>query len=216
MNFEELKSDWEKEPSGEVNVPARTNTLLNSKQPIEKIRKQLKKDFWGQVIGTLIMGFYPQIFDYVVGAFMKNATTPVIFPKEFYAYYYIQYFIMVIIEMYFIVRFTMFYQYLNYKSVNTLESLYEIYYEIKLKIETWRTWCIALTPYYLVLVVLSWLSFKTAKGLTITVIMNENITVLSAIIVVVFALMFWMTEATIKHNYSKIISQLKGLLDELR
>jgi uncharacterized membrane protein len=216
MNFEELKSDWEKEPSGEVNVPATTNTFLKSKQPIEKIREQLKKDFWGQVIGTLIMGFYPQIFDNVVDAFMKNAPSPVIFPKEFYAYYYVQYFIMVIIEVYFIVRFTMFYQYLNYKSVNTLESLYEIYYEIKLKIETWRTWCIALIPYYLVLVVLSWLSFKVVDNVSINKVLNENVTVLSVIVVVVFGVMFWLTEWTIKHNYSKIMSQLKGLLDELK
>ena len=216
MNFEELKSDWEKDSSGAVNVPATTSTLANSKQLIEKFREQLKKDFWGQVIGTLIMGFYPQIFDYVLTAIMKHSSSIIIFPKEFYSYYYVQYFIMVIIEIYFIVRFTMFYQYLNYQSINTQESLYEVYYEIKLKIETWRTWCIALIPYYLVLVILSWLSFKVVSGKTINEILNENVTTLSSIIVIVFIAMFWMTEWTVKHNYTKHITHLKSLLDELK
>ena len=123
---------------------------------------------------------------------------------------------MVIIEVYFIVRFTMFYQYLNYQSINTQESLYEVYYEIKLKIETWRTWCIALIPYYLVLVILSWLSFKVVSGKTINEILNENVTTLSSIIVIVFIAMFWMTEWSVKHNYSKHLIHLKSLLDELK
>ena len=220
MNFEELKSDWEKDSSGEVNVPATTSTLAKSKQLIEKFREQLKKDFWGQVYGTLIMGFYPQIFDYVLGTIMatimKDSNSIIIFPKEFYPYYYVQFFIMVIIEVYFIVRFTKFYQYLNHQSVNTQESLYEVYYEIKLKIETWRTWCISLIPYYLVLVVLSWLSFKMVSDKNISEILNENVITLSSIIVVVFVAMFWMTEWTIKHNYTKHLTHLKSLLDELK
>ena len=220
MNFEELKSDWEKDSSGEVNVPATTSTLAKSKQLIEKFREQLKKDFWGQVYGTLIMGFYPQIFDYVLGTIMatimKDSNSIIIFPKEFYPYYYVQYFIMVIIEVYFIVRFTKFYQYLNNQSVNTQESLHEIYYEIKLKVETWRTWCISLIPYYLVLVILSWLSFKVVNGKNISEILNENVITLSSIIVIVFVAMFWMTEGTIKLNYTKHLTHLKSLLDELK
>ena len=216
MNFEELKSDWEKDSSGKVNVPATTSTLANSKQLIEKFREQLKKDFWGQLYGTLILGFYPQIFDYVLTVFAKFSNSIIVFPKEFYPYYYVQYFIMVIIEVYFIVRFNTFYKYLNHKSVNTQESLYEVYYEIKLKIETWRTWCISLIPYYLVLVVLSWLSFKMVGGKNISEILNENVITLSSIIVIVFIAMFWMTEWTIKHNYTKHLTHLKSLLDELK
>ena len=216
MNFEELKSDWEKDSSGAVNVPATTSTLANSKQLIEKFREQLKKDFWGQVIGTLILGFYPQIFDNVLVAFTIFSNSTIIFPKEFYPYYYVQYFIMVVIEVYFIVRFNTFYQYLNHQSVNTQENLYEIYYEIKLKIETWRTWCIALIPYYLVLVILSWLSFKVVNGKNISEILNENVITLSSIIVIVFVAMFWMTEGTIKLNYTKHLTHLKSLLDELK
>ena len=70
-----------------------------------------------------MLGFYPQIFDYVLSAITKYSSSIIIFPKEFYPYYYVQYFIMVIIEVYFIVRFTIFYQYLNYQSVDTQESL---------------------------------------------------------------------------------------------
>ena len=216
MNFEELKSDWEKESSSEVNIPATTSKLADSKQFIEKFRKQLRMDFFGQVYGTLIMGFYPQLFDYVLTAIMKNSSSIIIFPKEFYPYYYVQYFIMVIIEIYFIVRFTLFYQYLNYQSINTQESLYEVYYEIKLKIETWRTWCISLIPYYLVLVILSWLSFKVVNGKSSSEILNENIATLSSIVVIVFVAMFWMTEWSIKHNYSKHVLSLKNLLKEFK
>ena len=216
MNFEELKSDWEKEPSGAVNVPKTTSTLANSKQLIEKFRKQLRMDFFGQVYGTLILGFYPQIFDYALTAITIFSNSIIIFPKEFYPYYYVQYFIMVIIEVYFIVRFNTFYQYLNHQSINTQESLYEVYYEIKLKIETWRTWCISLIPYYLVLVILSWLSFKVVGGKNINEILNENIITLSSIIIIVFIAMFWMTEGTIKLNYTKHLTHLKSLLEELK
>ena len=57
MNFEELKSDWEKDSSGAVNLPANMEVLKKSKQPIELIRTQMKKDFWGQIFGIFVCGF---------------------------------------------------------------------------------------------------------------------------------------------------------------
>jgi hypothetical protein len=59
MNFDQLKEQWNKENS-DVNIPSTIEQLKESKHPIEKIQKNMKKEFIMQVIAIILIAFFPQ------------------------------------------------------------------------------------------------------------------------------------------------------------
>lgn len=159
MNFEDLKTEWDKEPEKEVNVPENLDRLGKSKLPIELIKKNMRYEFWSTIIGTFASAFLPQIFN---------------IRQSFYATYYILYAFYCTLAVYYFYEFYKFYKILNNYSGNSKDTLYEIYYEIRLKIETYRTYGYSLTPYVIASIALIFLDFKSAKDANISDILAKN------------------------------------------
>jgi hypothetical protein len=202
MNFEELKSDWEKEPSGEVNLPTNMEVLKKSKQPIELIRTQMKKDFWGQIFGIFICGFAGSTGEY------NPASTLV---------YYVFFMMIVGIAIYYLTRFYELYKELDFYTGNSKENLLIVYYEIKLKLEAYRSWSFTIIPFFITLVILMWVKYSRADGIIIIPTeINDTVIKLSLLIVGCFTGTFLFTEVAIRTAYTKHLSHLKRLLDELK
>jgi hypothetical protein len=201
MNFEELKSDWEKEPLGEVNLPVNMEVLKKSKQPIELIRTQMKKDFWGQVYGIILAGFLGTTGEY------NPALTFI---------YYVFYMLIVVIAIYYLTRFYGLYKELGFYTGNSKENLLTVYYEIRLKLEAFRSWSFTLIPYFIAIVVSMWVRYPFIDKIIIPTEINDTVIKLSLIIIGSFIGTFLFTEVAIKFSYKKHLLHLKSLIDELQ
>ena len=58
MNFDQLKEQWNKEDS-DVHIPDTIKQLKESKHPIEKIQKNMKKEFPMQILAIILIAFFP-------------------------------------------------------------------------------------------------------------------------------------------------------------
>ena len=217
MNFEELKSDWEKEPSGEVNVPATVKILKETNQPIETIKRNMKKEAKFQILALLFLGFYPQQFDFLFGdALVSSKHPPVTFNPESYPFYYILYFTAFIVLGFYGNKYYQLFKKLHDYSSSTKDNFYELYYELKLNIETYKTLNVAVTPFVIILFIHLWVSLFTPQNLDIMTTLNQKWLTFSIIVIGSSAYMYWATNWWINKFYGKPLVQLKGLLDELK
>lgn len=201
MNFEELKSDWEKEPSGEVNVPATVQLLKETNQPIELIRRNMKKELKWQLYALVFMGFYPFWGD---------------MDKSFYPLFYILYTTALIISFYYGMKFYYFFKKLNDYSANSKDNFYELFYEIKLNIETYKNLSITFIPYITILFIHLWVNRFAPQNINPVTLINEKWLTFVIIIIGSSVYMYWATNWWINKFYGKSLIQLKGLLDELK
>ncbi|PTT40773.1 hypothetical protein DBR28_05140, partial [Chryseobacterium sp. HMWF028] len=74
MNFDQLKEQWNKE-DGNVNIPDNIEQLKESKHPIEKIQKSMKKEFPMQILAIILIGFFPQIMKFTVSQYVIYYTS---------------------------------------------------------------------------------------------------------------------------------------------
>jgi hypothetical protein len=217
MNFEELKSDWEKEPSGEVNVPATVKILKETNQPIEAIKKNMRKEAKTQIIAMISIGFYPQLFDILFGnALFSDKKPAVMFNPESYPVFYLLYFTAFVVLGFYGNKYYQLFKKLYDYSASTKDSFYELYYELKLNIETYKTLNVAVTPFVIILFIHIWVSLFTPQNMNVMTILNHNWLIFCIIIIGSSAYMYWATNWWINKFYGKPLIQLKGLLDELK
>ncbi len=217
MNFEELKSDWEKEPSGEVNVPATVKILKEANQPIDAIKRSMRKEAKAQITAMISIGFYPQLFNILFGnALFSNNNTSVTFNPESYPFFYILYFTAFVVLGFYGNKYYQLFKKLHDYSASTKDSFYELYYEFKLNIETYKTLNVAVTPFIIILFTHLWVSLFIPQDLDIMTILNQNWLIFSFIILGSSAYMYWATNWWINKFYGKSLNQLRGLLDELK
>ncbi|ASZ11719.1 hypothetical protein KTO58_16335 [Chitinophaga pendula] len=140
MNFDDIKSAWHQEPSSdwrEITV----NDLYgkHAAHPIARLRKNLRFELYAQGVGVLVLGFFPQLFGMGGGL---------------YLYYYLLYALVILLSVYYISRISVFYKQVLHYEVNSRESLLRLYYELRLYIEVYKSFMIALYPFALVMIVL--------------------------------------------------------------
>ena len=187
MNFEELKSDWEKDSSGAVNVPATMKILKEANQPIDLIQKTMKKELKWQLYGIIFMGFYP---------FSDGMD------KSSYPLFYILYITAVIISFLYGIKFYHLFKTLNDYSASSKDSFYELFYEIKLNIETYKNLSITLIPYITILFIKLWVNTFAPKNINPVTLISENWLIFVFIIIGTSLYMYWGTNWWINKFYS--------------
>lgn len=217
MNFEELKSDWEKEPSGKVNLPASMEVLEKSKQPIAVIKKSMRKEAKSQIIAMIFLGFYPQQFNFFFGYILASDNHPSVkFNPESYPFFYILYFTAFIVLGFYGNKYYQLFKRLHDYSASTKDNFYELYYELKLNIETYKTLNVAVTPFIIILFIHLWISLVSPQNLDIMTILNQKWLIFSIIVIGSSTYMYWATNWWINKFYGEPLSHLKSLLDELK
>jgi hypothetical protein len=204
MNFDELKSDWNNEPVKEVKIPENMERFGKSTLPIEQVKKMMKKELLIQLGGLIIFGFLPLVFkfpDYHFTTISGNTL------------FYLLYGFMFFISILYIYKFYKFYIYMDNYNVNTKDGLYEVYYELKLNLEAYKTWSYSITPILIVLI----LQICQATKMAINPNGNpfENIYVIGLIVIVSTLYMYWATEWWIAKFYKAHLSRLKSILYDL-
>lgn len=217
MNFEELKSDWEKDSSGAVNVPATVKILKEANQPIEAIKKSMRKEAKAQIIAMIMIGFYPFIFDFIFGkALASTEHPPVTFNAESYPFFYILYFTAFIVLGFYGNKYYQLFKKLHDYSTSTKDSFYELYYELKLNIETYKTLNVAVTPFVIIMFIHLWMGLFTPQNVDVMTTLNQKWLTFSIIIIGSSVYMYWATNWWIDKFYTKHLTHLKSLLDELK
>ncbi|MBO9727994.1 MAG: hypothetical protein J7623_05090 [Chitinophaga sp.] len=133
MNFDDIKSMWNNDEGEGAVVPNSVDQLKTLSLPIEKIRKNMRLEFYIQLITMVLIGFLPT-FGYIG----QLAVVP----------FFIIYFVAVIITIYYFSRFHIFYKQLNTNLLRSKDHLYELYYEGKLNVEMYKSFAYTLIPLF--------------------------------------------------------------------
>lgn len=199
MNFDQLKEQWNNEDS-DVHIPETIEQLKESKHPIERIQKSMKKEFPVQVLAIILIGFFPLQFK---------------FPSSQYLIYYTSYVMMVVISSYYLYGFYKFYKQTELYTGNTKNSLWKIYHELTLNMERYQSFGFLLLPHFLLTIGLVIYNTLEEKGKTLSELTNTSqtaliATVLLGTIFVVTSIILWT-----KYIYGRHAKQLENILSEI-
>ncbi|MDR3026731.1 hypothetical protein [Chryseobacterium sp.] len=199
MNFDQLKEQWNKEDS-DVHIPDTIEQLKESKHPIEKIQKNMKREFPMQILAIILMAFFPLQFQ---------------FPSSQYIIYYISYTMMVVISSYYLFGFYKFYKQTELYTGNTKNSLWKIYHELRLNMERYQSFGFLLLPHFLVTIGLVIYNTMEKQGKSLTELTSSHqqgliIAVLIGTLGVITSIVLWT-----KYIYGGSAKQLEKILNEM-
>lgn len=199
MNFDQLKEQWNKEGS-DVNIPDTIQQLKESRHPIEKIRKNMKKEFPMQIGAIILMALFPLQFH---------------FPASQYIIYYVSYTMMVVISSYYLFGFYQFYRQAELYTGNTKNSLWKIYHELRLNMERYQSFGFLLLPHFLVTIGLQIYNMMEKQGRSLTQLTSpQQLGLITAVLIgtltVITSIVLWT-----KYSYGRSARQLKNILNEM-
>ena len=199
MDFNDIQSAWNNNKPENVVLPTNLEKLQSASLPLDKIRKNLKKEFIYQILSIVFIGFAPFMYK---------------FPQNAFAPFYLLFSIFVAISVYYLVKLFLFYKRLNKTSLNTKDSLYETYFDIRLNMELYKTFGFALTP-FIILFLIGVLYFQLPKAFNL---FTSNSHLISLFGVVIFAIlsMGLSLEWWVHHFYGKYAKELRKVLDQLK
>jgi len=199
MNFDQLKEQWNKEDS-DVHIPDTIEQLKESKHPVEKIQKNMKREFPMQILAIILIAFFPLQFK---------------FPSSQYIIYYVSYTMMVVISSYYLLGFYKFYKQTELYTGNTKNSLWKIYHELRLNMERYQSFGFLLLPHFLVTMGLFIYNTMEEQGKSLTELSASHqqaliIAVLIGTLAVITSIVLWT-----KYVYGRSAKQLENILNEM-
>lgn len=199
MNFDQLKEQWNKEDS-DVHIPDTIEQLKESKHPIEKIQKNMKREFPMQIIAIILIAFFPLQFK---------------FPSSQYIIYYVSYTMMVVISSYYLLGFYKFYKQTELYTGNTKNSLWKIYHELRLNMERYQSFGFLLLPHFLVTIGLVIYNTMEEQGKSLTELTASHqkgliIAVLIGTLGMITSIVLWT-----KYIYGGSAKKLENILNEM-
>lgn len=201
MDFNDIQSAWNNEKTENVVVPTNLEKLQAANTPLDKIKKNLKNEFVYQIISIVILGFVPFIHQ---------------LPEKAYAPFYLLFTLFVAVCVYYLVKLYVFYKRLNQTTLNTKDSLYETYFDIRLNMELYKTFGFALTP-FLVLFVLGFLYIGFSKTTDLSNgLDNVQLVTLLAVVAITVLSMGFSLEWWVQHFYGKYAKEIRKVIDELK
>jgi len=202
MDFNDIQNAWNNEKTENVVVPNNLEKIQSANTPLDKIRKNLKKEFIYQIISIVLIGFLPLVYN---------------FPPKMVTLFYLLFSLFTAVCIYYLVKFYVFYKRLSSITLKTKDSLYETYYDIRLNMELYKTFGFALTPFMILfLIVFLYFEFSKIPGF----ISNDftNYQLAGVFFVVVFCMLFMGLglEWWVHKFYGKFAREIKKVLDELK
>lgn len=206
MNFDDdIKSAWNSEEHDDpVVVPSSVDLLKTVQLPIERLRRNMKWEFYIQYISLLLIGSWPR-YTY----FSPALVVP----------FYVVYFVVLTISIYYLSKFQPFYQRLGGGMQRSKDHLYELYYDARLSIEMYKSYAYTLIPLALIGISLHMASRQDEKLKVIfqaALIYQWVAVLLVGIFLFAMILIMGMTELWVRFYYGKYLKQIKIVLDEFK
>lgn len=202
MDFNEIQNAWNEENTENVFVTADVMKIQSANTPLDKIRKNLKMDFFYQIVSIVLFGFFPLLYS---------------FPPQLTVFFYLLYSLFVAVSIYYLVKLYFFYKRINVITLKTKDSLYETYFDIRLNMELYKTFGFALTPFF-ILFSIGYLYFDFSAT-SVFVLVDYTISqLLGMFSIVVFSMLFMAVavEWWVYYFYGKHAREIRAVLDELK
>ena len=201
MNFDNLKSEWDKERADDVQIPDAIEKLQRAKHPLAQLKATMKKELQMQVVSLALFIFFPFILQ------MHSST--------YILLYYLGFMVITIISVYYLWAFSRFYKTVDAFDLASKDQLLKIYFDLQLNMERYRSWAFLLTPFLMFTIGLFVYSRQVATG---SLPSFSSVSVLF-VFILCFASLVFMIAATnwwLKYYYGKYVDQLKAVLDSLK
>lgn len=198
MNFDELQSAWNSDKGNDIVVPDSITKLRSVATPVERIRRNMRTEFVWMLLLIIGMGFFP----------LLRGVKPVPF--------YAMYAAMILLTLFYYIKFYFFYKRLNDITLNSKDNLYAVYYDIKLNVEMYRSFNYSVIPLlllYQVMVIMTTEEFLTAASTYKRVVF---IVVFSIIFLIAIGIITLLVECWVRHFYGKYLEQVHKVLEELK
>lgn len=202
MDFNDIQNAWNNEKTENVVLPDNLEKIQSANMPLDKIRRNLRKELFGQVVALIIIGFLPLYSE---------------FPSRFTGAYYFIYGIVAAISIYYLAKLFLFYKRLDKAALTTKDSLYETYYDIRLNMQLYKTFTFALAPFFMIYLG-GYLFFKTPGSIEILNGNFENGKLVVKVVVFMITLLLIgiLTEWWVSFYYGKYAKEIKKVIDELK
>jgi hypothetical protein len=200
MNFEELKHQW-KENEEQLPELLPENLMVKSKSVIEKVRRNIRIEFFSQILGTLFVGYM----------MFKNTNT------EFALFTYTLFSLALLFSIYYYVRFFIFYKKTYQIATNTKDGIFWFYNELRLYIELYRSHVFTLLSLGLAVGFIA--GFVTNGEMdSVPIVINMDGDYWNGFIVLAICLLILIgfCELWIWIFYSKYLRNIKKIYDEIK
>jgi hypothetical protein len=196
MNLDNIKDLWHNQDSSATKVLQEVPQPGNARGPLDRIRKNMKKEFYAQVIAVILIGFFPYHFN---------------FRTELVAPFIALYAVIVAITVYILVKYYFLYRKLSNNTLSSKDHLYALHFDIRLNMEMYKTFVYILVPF--VLMSVGMVALNDREGLVIS---SREIYVIAGSSIVFMLMMAAVTSAWVNYFYGKYARQIKALLDDLK
>lgn len=198
MNFDDIQAAWNQEGNENIQLPTALSDLKGKNSPVKKIRSAMRTELIFQLFGMIVVGFSPQMLG---------------LHSNFQLAFYMTYGFLVIISIYYMIRFYFFYNRLYNYTLNSKDSLYSLYYDIKVNIEMYRSFNYALIP---ILVIMTSL-YLVAKIPLASLMDQSHLLTLGVIILAISTIIVYgFLEFGIKLSYGRYLKEIGSVLDQLK
>lgn len=196
MNYNDLKKSWQEQAMPNKNIEVNALKDKSSKLPLDKLRKNVYNDMWLQIVSIVLLLFVPQVLE-----FDASGTS----------IYYVIYGLFFFIMGYYILKMYQFYKRSNSYHMNSVDALYETYFEVRLYIQIYESYCYSLMP-FMFLVLLSSLGMDVLLNMELQDLLKLLLfgTVMSIGFVILVAKLW------IKYFYGKYLTKIKAALEAFK
>lgn len=130
MELDQLKNIWDKEEFSQT-PEISTEQQKDIHLPLEKIRKNMKMEFWMNIVSMIFL--LPLMSVFTENQFIR----------------WTLYFIMLFIIGYYTFKFKSLYQKISIQQFDTYHSLMELKYDLKLNLELYKSYYVASVPFFM-------------------------------------------------------------------
>ncbi|MFC7348307.1 hypothetical protein ACFQO9_16430 [Chryseobacterium zhengzhouense] len=198
MNIDELKNAWNDDVSDETpQISTEQSQKINL--PLEKIRKNMRMEFWSTV-GVLLFGFA------VVWIPVPEA------PFKFKFYLTVLLFSMVIVVSFFFSKFFKLYRDISNPMMKTYESLQDLMFQFKLNEQYYLSFMLSFVPFLVceLIIVIEFIPHRVPLS-----DLKIATTIISSLAIGLFGL-FLLAKYWYKSFYGKYVRKIEQLLSELQ
>lgn len=202
MDFNDIQTAWNSYKPENVMLPINLEKLKSANMPIDKVRKNLRFELLMQTTSITAIGFAP----------MFNG-----FPVNMFTPFYIVYSVLLAISIYYLGKLFLFYKKLDKTSLSTKENLYETYFDIRLNMELYKTFCFAIFPFLILLIIgLMYFTNPLFSQIFNNEIAQNKLPRLFVAIIISIVSLGLSVELWVRWFYGKYAKQIRKILDELK
>lgn len=209
MNFEDMKSAWQQDSGGDIELPDQLETIKKAKSPVEKVKKNIRMEMWTSLVCFVVLFAFPLFYDHLL-------------PQVRVFYYTIL--IMTLIPMsYYFYNFYKFYGRLNKLELSTKDNVEDAYFDLKYSIEMYKVMQHFILPNYFLLGLV--IGAGGAINLIIERLLNFNnlvtieklpLILLGLFILLTFVGFFYLIKFYTQYLYGKYLDELRKIRESLR